>query len=47
MDELFIEVVIYKNGDQWVAQGLQFDIVVRAPAPNVLPRLFVQAIDAE
>lgn len=47
MDEIFVDVVIYKNGEHWVAQGLQLDILVYAAEPNTLPQMFVQALNAE
>lgn len=42
-----IDVVLYQEGDHWIAQGLQFDITAQAKTPTELPQRFMKAMASE
>lgn len=46
MDTIELNVVIFEDGDLWVAQGIEFDIAARADKPSNLPRAFERALVA-
>lgn len=47
MSEFRVDVVIYEEGDHWIAQGLQFDITAQARTPTDLPGRFMRAMVSE
>ena len=46
MDTIELNVVVFEDGDLWVAQGIEFDIAARADKPSKLPRAFERALAA-
>jgi hypothetical protein len=46
MDTIKLNVVVYEDGDQWVAQAIEFDIAARADKASKLPRAFERALVA-
>ena len=46
MNTIEVSVVVYEDGDLWVAQGIEFDIAARAPNISLLPRAFERALIA-
>src|ERR1700733_2304681 len=46
MDTIKLNVVVYEDGDLWVAQAIEFDIAARADKPSKLPRAFERALVA-
>ena len=43
-DGLIINVIAYQEGDTWIAQGIEFDIVARARTPDAVPEAFSKAV---
>jgi hypothetical protein len=39
-----INAVVYKEGDLWIAQGIEYDIVARANYPDGVPAAFAKAV---
>jgi hypothetical protein len=46
MDTIELNVVVFEDGDLWVAQAIEFDIAARADKPSKLPRAFERALVA-
>jgi hypothetical protein len=46
MDTIEVNVVVFEDGDLWVAQGIEFDIAARADKASKLPRAFERALVA-
>jgi hypothetical protein len=46
MDAIELNVVVYEDGDLWVAQAIEYDIAVRADKASKLPRAFERAVVA-
>jgi len=46
MDPIKLDVVVYEDGDVWVAQAIEFDIAARARKPSELRRAFERALAA-
>jgi hypothetical protein len=46
LETVNLSVVVYEDGDLWVAQAIEFDIAVRADKPSKLPRAFERAVVA-
>ena len=42
-DDQVINVIAYQEGDVWIAQGIEFDIVARANSPDAVPAAFSKA----
>jgi hypothetical protein len=40
MEPIKLDVVVYEDGDLWVAQAIQFDIAARADKLTKIPRAF-------
>ena len=47
MAEYEVDVVLYPEGDHWVAQGLQYDITAQAKEQADLPGKFMLAFASE
>jgi hypothetical protein len=46
MDTIKLNVVVFEDGDLWVAQGIEVDIAARADKASKLPRAFERALVA-
>ena len=46
METIELNVVVFEDGDIWVAQGIEFDIAARANKTSELPRAFERALVA-
>jgi hypothetical protein len=46
MAPIKLDVVVYEDGDLWVAQAIQFDIAARADKLTKIPRAFERALMA-
>jgi hypothetical protein len=46
MDTIELNVVVFEDGDLWVAQAIEFDIAARADKRSKLPRAFERALVA-
>jgi hypothetical protein len=42
--KIMINVVVYKEGDVWIARGIEYDIVARAANPDGVPQAFAKAV---
>ncbi len=42
--EIHIRAVAFREGDAWIAQGIDYDIVAHAGDPSELPDAFMRAV---
>jgi hypothetical protein len=44
MNEIHISAIAFQEGDAWVVQGIEYDIVAHTDHPSKVPAAFIRAV---